>query len=164
TEDEWVAISVRNDADWVAVAEAVGQPELGSDFRFATAQARLDNHEAFDDVLDAWTGGRTAEEAAEELSMRGVPAEPILRADRMYDVEQLDARSFYQELEHPITGRHRFPGWPFHITPGPDRHHRTVSPTLGQHNNEVLASLGLSEQDITTLRNRQIIGERLLNS
>ena len=164
TEDEWVAISVRNDADWVAVAEAVGQPELGSDLRFVTAQARLDNHEAFDDVLAAWTRGRTAAEVADELRMRAVPAEPTLRADRMYDVEQLDARSFYQELEHPITGRHRFPGWPFHLTPGPDRHHRSVSPTLGQHNDEVLGEVGVSEQEIALLRQRQIIGERLLNS
>ncbi len=96
--------------------------------------------------------------------MRAVPAEPTLRADRMYDVEQLDARSFYQELEHPITGRHRFPGWPFHLTPGPDRHHRSVSPTLGQHNDEVLGEVGVSEQEIALLRQRQIIGERLLNS
>jgi crotonobetainyl-CoA:carnitine CoA-transferase CaiB-like acyl-CoA transferase len=163
-DDEWVAISVRNDADWVALAEAVSRPELGSDPRFGTAQARLDNHDAFDEVLAAWTRERTAAEVADELRMCAVPAEPILRADRMYDVEQLDARSFYQELEHPITGRHRFPGWPFHITPGPGRHHRTVSPTLGQHNDEVLGEVGVSEQEIASLRDRRIIGERLLNS
>ncbi|CAA0136648.1 putative CoA-transferase [Mycolicibacterium vanbaalenii] len=164
TDDEWVAVSVRNDADWAALAEAVAQPELLSDIRFATEEARLGNHEAFDEVLTAWTRTRTSAEVADELSMRGVPAEQILRADRMYDVEQLDARSFYQELEHPITGPHRFPGWPFHIAPGPKRHHRTVSPTLGQHNDEVLAEVGLSVQDIASLRDRQIIGERLLNS
>ena len=43
----------------------------------------------------------------------------VLTADRMYDIAQLDERGYYQKLEHPITGAHRYPGWPFRITPGP---------------------------------------------
>jgi crotonobetainyl-CoA:carnitine CoA-transferase CaiB-like acyl-CoA transferase len=82
----------------------------------------------------------------------------------MYDVDQLEARGFYEELEHPLSGRQRFPGWPFRITPGPLRHHRTPSPTLGQHNGEVLAALGLSDDEVTKLREDQVIGERLLNA
>ncbi|OAN36863.1 CaiB/BaiF CoA transferase family protein [Mycolicibacterium iranicum] len=163
-DDEWVAISVRDDSDWVAVAEVLGEQDLRADARFATSQARLDNHDAFDDVLTAWTRTRTPADIAEELGCRGVPAERLLSADRMYDVEQLDARGFYEELEHPITGRHRFPGWPFRIAPGPDRHHRSVAPTLGQHNSEVLAAVGLSEAHIAALRDQKVIGESLLNS
>ncbi|MDG4668185.1 CoA transferase [Mycobacterium sp. 236(2023)] len=163
-DDDWVAISVRDDSDWMAVTELLAQPEHLADARFATSQARLDNHDAFDDVLTAWTRTCTSEDVVHELGLRGVPAERLLSADRMYDVEQLNARDFYQELEHPITGRHRFPGWPFRITPGPHHHHRSVSPTLGQHNNQVLGALGLSERQIESLRERHIIGEHLLNS
>jgi len=76
-------------------------------------------------------------------------------------VDQLDARGYYQELLHPITGRHRFPGWPFRITPGPVRHHRMPSPTLGQHNDDVLRSLGLTTEEIGALRRQRVIGERL---
>lgn len=163
-DDEWVAISVRDDSDWAALAQALARPNLVADNRFATPQARLDNHDALDEVLAEWTRTRSAADIADELGLRGVPAERLLSADRMYAVAQLDARSFYEELEHPITGRHRFPGWPFRISPGPVRHHRTVSPTLGQHNDEVLGSLGLSVQEIAALRDRQVIGERLLNA
>ncbi|MGV0597997.1 CoA transferase, partial [Mycolicibacterium pulveris] len=84
--------------------------------------------------------------------------------DRMYDVDQLDARGFYEDLDHRIAGRQRFPGWPFRITPGPSRHHRSPSPTLGQHNDEVLGELGLTPAEIAALRERQVIGERLLNA
>ena len=163
-DDDWVAVSVRDDSDWAALTDALGRPELLADTRFATIQDRRDNHDAFDTVLGEWTRTRAADEIADELNRRGVPAERLLTPDRMYDVEQLDARSFYQELEHPITGSHRFPGWPFRITPGPRRHHSAVSPTLGQHNDEVLAEVGLSEQDIAALREQQVIGERLLHS
>ena len=61
-----------------------------------------------------------------------------MTADRMYDIAQLDARGYYEEFEHPVTGVHRYPGWPFTMTPGPRRHHRFAPPTLGQHNDEVL--------------------------
>jgi crotonobetainyl-CoA:carnitine CoA-transferase CaiB-like acyl-CoA transferase len=44
------------------------------------------------------------------------------------------------------------------------RHHRTPSPTLGQHNDEVLDALGLYDDEVTKLRDDQVIGERLLNA
>jgi crotonobetainyl-CoA:carnitine CoA-transferase CaiB-like acyl-CoA transferase len=163
-DDEWVAISVRDDADWAAVAEVIGRPELPDDPRFASQEARLHNHDAFDEVLAEWTATRPPDEIAEVIRRRSVPAERLLTPDRMYDVDQLEARGFYEDLEHPLSGRQRFPGWPFRITPGPSRHHRTPSPTLGQHNAEVLGALGLSGDEVAELRDRRIIGERLLNA
>lgn len=163
-EDEWVAISVRDDADWAAALDVIGRPDLGNDPRFGTAEARLANHDAFDEVLRQWTVTRDPDEAADALRRHGVPAERLLTGDRMYDVDQLDARGFYNDLEHSLSGRHRYPGWPFRITPGPARHHRMPSPTLGQHNAEVLGALGVSDEEIAELRNRRIIGERLLNA
>ncbi len=163
-EDEWLAVSVRDDADWRAAVDVMGRPELAEDPRFHTAGARQDNHDAFDEVLRHWTASQDPDEAADALRRRGVPAERLLTGDRMYDVDQLDARGFYTELEHPLSGRQRYPGWPFRITPGPADHHRTPSPTLGQHNNEVLSALGLSDNDIDQLRQQKVIGDRLLNA
>jgi crotonobetainyl-CoA:carnitine CoA-transferase CaiB-like acyl-CoA transferase len=162
-DDEWVAISVRDDAEWAAVADVIGRPELAQDPRFATVEARRQNHDAFDEVLTQWTAARPPDEVADALVHRGVPAERLLTADRMYDVDQLDARGYYVDLDHPLAGRLRFPGWPFRITPGPTQHHRAPSPTLGQHNDEVLRALGLSDDDLARLRDQRIIGERLLN-
>ncbi|CAM3136121.1 CaiB/BaiF CoA-transferase family protein [Mycobacterium colombiense] len=162
--DEWVALSVRDDADWLAVLDAIDRSDLCGDPRFANAAARRENHDDFDEVLTSWTCGRTAAEVVATFGRRGVPAERLLPADQMYDVEQLDARGFYQDLDHSITGRHRFPGWPFRISPGPAHQHRTAAPTLGQHNSEVLGALGLSAQEIASLREQRVIGERVLNA
>lgn len=163
-EDEWVAVSVRDDADWAAVTDAIGRPELRDDSRFTSAQARLANHDEFDEVLAQWVRLHAPDEAAEALRRRGVPSERLLTADRMYEVDQLEARGFYDDLEHRIAGRQRFPGWPFRISPGPSRHHRTTSPTLGQHNDEVLGALGLTREEIAALLEQHVIGERLLNA
>ncbi len=88
----------------------------------------------------------------------------MLTPDRMYALPQLDARGFYQEIEHPVTGRHRYPGWPFRMTPGPSRHHRLAPPTLGQHNEEILRSIGLTGDAVDDLRAHRIVGESALNA
>ena len=163
-EDDWVAVSVRDDTDWAAVTEVIGRPELRDDPRFVSTDARLAHHDELDEVIAECAATRSAEDFAEALLGRGVPAQRLMTGDRMYDVDQLDARGFYEDLDHRIAGRQRFPGWPFRITPGPSHHHRSPSPTLGQHNDEVLGALGLTSEELVALREQQVIGERLPNA
>ncbi|GAA4540880.1 CaiB/BaiF CoA transferase family protein [Mycobacterium paraffinicum] len=143
------------DADGVWVALSL--PDAG----------RLD-HDVFDEMVAAWTRTQTAADIVETLRAQGIPAERVITGEQMYDPDligaQLDARGYYEELVHPITGPHRFPGWPFRITPGPSRHHRAAPPTLGQHNDDILAGLGLSADDVASLRAERVIGERPLNA
>ena len=162
TDGEWVALCVRTDADWSALVDVMGRPELERASRFASARGREAEHDAFDELVADWTRTRSANEIVAELRARHVPAERLLTPDRMYDEAQLVARGFYEELEHPITGRHRYPGWPLRVTPGPTRHHRWAAPTLGQHNAEILHRLGLADDEIQTLRRERVIGERPL--
>jgi crotonobetainyl-CoA:carnitine CoA-transferase CaiB-like acyl-CoA transferase len=151
----WVAISVRDDADWAHLVEAMGQPDL---------LERSLAPDEFDTVVAGWTRTQTATEIVNVLSAQHVPAEQVLTAERMYDIPQLDARGYYQEVEHPVTGPHRYPGWPFTMTPGPSRHHRFAPPTLGQHNEEILRGLGLTDDELDDLHARRIIGETALNA
>ena len=127
------------------------------------AQPGID-HDVFDEMVAAWTRTQTATAVVETPRAQGIPAEQVITGDQMYDIPQLDARGFYEELAHPITGSHRYPGWPFRITPGPARHHRAAPPTLGQHNDEVLGELGLSADEVARLRAERVIGKRLLNA
>ncbi|MGO9506829.1 MAG: CaiB/BaiF CoA transferase family protein [Mycobacterium sp.] len=122
------------------------------------------DHDVFDAMVTAWTRTHTADAIVETLRAQNVPAEELTAADRMYELAQLDARGFYERFEHPVTGPHRFPGWPFRITPGPAGHHRSAPPTLGQHNDEILRGLGLSDDELAVLREQRVIGERVLNA
>jgi crotonobetainyl-CoA:carnitine CoA-transferase CaiB-like acyl-CoA transferase len=154
----WVALSVRDDNDWAALLDAMGRPALLSGQQFATA-----NPDVFDQAVAAWTAVRPAAEIVAALDECGVPAERVIVPEQMYDITQLDARGFYQDLEHAITGWHRYPGWPFRITPGPARPHRFGPPTLGQHNDEVLGGLGVSGDELAALRRDRVIGEQVAN-
>ena len=57
-----------------------------------------------------WTRTQTAVEIVNTLGAQHVPAEQVLTPDRMYDIPQLDARGFYEEVEHPVTGAAPLPG------------------------------------------------------
>ena len=74
----WVAISVRDDADWAQLATAMGRPELLDDARFASADERELAHDEFDEMVADWTRTQTAAEIVEALSARHVPAEQVI--------------------------------------------------------------------------------------
>ena len=135
-DDAWVALTVRDDADSARLAEAMGRPDLPGD------------HDAFDEAVAAWTRNQKPADVVAALRERDIPAEEVTTAEHMYDLPGLDVRGFYEEFDHAVTGRHRYPGWPLRITPGPARHHRFGAPTLGQHNDEILGGLGLSSDDL----------------
>jgi crotonobetainyl-CoA:carnitine CoA-transferase CaiB-like acyl-CoA transferase len=122
------------------------------------------DHDVFDEMVVAWTGTQNPAAIVETLRAQNIPAELLVSADQMYDIPQLDARGFYEEFERPVTGVHRYPGWPFRITPGPARHHRTVAPTLGQHNDEILRGLGFSVDEVAALGEQRVIGEHVPNT
>jgi crotonobetainyl-CoA:carnitine CoA-transferase CaiB-like acyl-CoA transferase len=161
SDDAWVALSVRDDDDWSRLVDAMGRPGRLEDDRLATADRRAAAHDVFDHVVAAWTRTRSPANIVAALRERDIPVAEVITPERMYDVPQLDARGYYEDFEHAITGRHRYPGWPFRITPGPARHHRFAPPTLGQHNDEILSGLGLSPDELVALRRDRVIGERV---
>src|SRR5262249_12070045 len=64
---QWVALSCWSDADFAALAEAIGDETLAIDARFASVAARRANIKALDAVISAWTVQRRAEAAAVAL-------------------------------------------------------------------------------------------------
>ena len=158
-----MALSVRDDTDWSQLVNAIGQPRLLEDDRLATADCRAGAHDVFDQVVAAWTQTQIPANIVAALRERNIPVEELTRPERMYELPELNAREYYEDFEHSVTGRHRYPGWPFRITPGPTRHHRFAPPTLGQHNAQVLSTLGLSDDELAALRRDGVIGERVPN-
>jgi crotonobetainyl-CoA:carnitine CoA-transferase CaiB-like acyl-CoA transferase len=122
------------------------------------------DHDVFDELVAAWTLTQSAEAIVKLLRAQNIPAERVITGDLMYEIGHLDAREFYEEFEHPVSGALRYPGWPLRISPGPARHHRSVPPTLGQHNDEILRALGLSEDELASLRADRVIGDRVRNA
>jgi crotonobetainyl-CoA:carnitine CoA-transferase CaiB-like acyl-CoA transferase len=159
-DDRWVAIAVETDAQWSALVRALGEPNWAPAEELARAEGRHEHHDAIDRWLEAWTEPRDAEDIVDELSSSGVPAEAVIAARDIVDNPQLQWRSLFETEDHPVTGVHEVPMLPFRFA-RVERWLRRPSPSLGQHNDEVLADLGVGIDERELLRKTHVIGDRL---
>jgi crotonobetainyl-CoA:carnitine CoA-transferase CaiB-like acyl-CoA transferase len=159
-EDAWVAAAVADDDQWTALRGVLGDPAWAADPALLTEGGRRLSHDRIDLGISAWTADRDADEVASRLCSAGVPAAVVVPGRDGLANPQLRHRGLAESEDHPVTGVHDLPTLPFRFS-RVDRWHRRPSPTLGEHNDEVLASLGLSPAEIVRLRELGVIGERL---
>lgn len=146
-EDSWVAVTVRSDDEWRALVELVGGPLV--ELRDATRAERHRRHDDIDAAIAAWTGARSAGDAAAALQAVGVVACPAFTNRDLVEDPHLQARGFIVEWDQPDVGRRRFPGFPVHVEGGSIR--MQPAPPLGAHNREVLEQLELAPDEIAQL-------------
>jgi len=111
-----------------------------------------------------WCRTRTPEDAAAELLAAGIPAAPVVPAYTLVDDPHLQARGFFQPLDHPDVGTQDYPTWPLHLSGGPTLTWRGPAPTLGQHTADVLREIGVSEDELDRLRTECVIGTEPLDA
>ncbi|MCC7079171.1 MAG: CoA transferase [Burkholderiales bacterium] len=143
-------------AEWSDIVEFFGVEGLKEE-RFATLAGRTVHGEELDRLVLEATKDRTMQElfhtASEKYHMLfGVVQEP---AD-LARCPHLEAREFFQEVDHPAVGRIKVP---FRLWSMPDAPavYRRPAPLLGQHNAEVYRDLGLDENRLQTLAMHGVI-------
>jgi crotonobetainyl-CoA:carnitine CoA-transferase CaiB-like acyl-CoA transferase len=156
-EDEWVTIACGTEAEWRALCQAVGQPQLADDARFHTAQARKANEDALEQILTAWTATREKWEVTRTLQAVGVAAFPSVTSKELVEDPHLNARGFFVRLAHPEVGVRTHTGIPWLLTHAPNGV-RAPAPLLGQDTDQVMRDvLGYSSQEIARLKDEQVL-------
>jgi len=156
---EWVAISIRNDAEWQKLVGIMGSPQWARQEKLASLKGRQEHHDEMDRLISEWTRTMSGDAVIEALRGKGIPVAKVLTAPNMYDEPHLKARNFYQELQHPASGLKHYPRLPMRQRPGNEGFHRFGAATLGQHNIEILGKeLGLSDAEIEEFARKEIIG------
>jgi crotonobetainyl-CoA:carnitine CoA-transferase CaiB-like acyl-CoA transferase len=154
-DDEWVAISVENDAEWEAFTRVVGETLAAE--RYRTRAGRLDHHEEIDQAIRAWSAGRNKRDAMRTLQAAGVRAGAVMTNGDIVEDEHIAARGFMAEWEQADVGRRRFPGFPIHFADPADVPMRGA-PMLGADNRYVLVDLlGYPEARVTALEEAGVI-------
>lgn len=150
-EDEWVAITVRDDREWRALCETIAHEELLDDSALSTVADRDAERSRIDAAVAGWTRTRTAEEVATTLQDAGVPAGHMLRVVDLPDGAHYRALGTFRQAKHPLIdvavsveaapARSR--------VPTPDQR---PAPRVGEHSAAVLADwLGLTSQQTDAL-------------
>jgi formyl-CoA transferase len=144
---------------WDALVTAIDRPDLASDERFATPQARARNGAELDEEIAQWTRQRTKFEVMEHLGPRGVPVGAVYDSGDIFGDRHLNARGQIVTYEHPGRGTVQMPAPPVHLSNSDVP--VVPAPLLGQHTAEVLsAELGLAESEVTALADERIVGTR----
>ncbi|WP_102420089.1 CaiB/BaiF CoA-transferase family protein [Mycobacterium sp. 4858] len=156
--DSWVAIAVSTDEQWQALRLAIGSPSWARDPLLATASGRNEHHDAIDERLAEWCERRGGDEIVATLWDAGVPVAKVMQPHRQTELEQLAFRGFFEEVDHPVGGPARLSTVPMRMSAGPSRFHTRHAPLLGEHNNELLTGLGLSDSEIAELEADGVIG------
>ncbi|MGW0160971.1 CoA transferase [Mycobacterium sp. NPDC003323] len=138
-EDEWCVISVRDQKDRDTLASLIGI-DLPADAGALTA------------ILGAFTADRDKHEVSEQLQRAGIPAGPMNRAGDVLDDVQVQFRSLYAELKHPLFDE------PMPSETGPAPYRRIPrgelrpAPMAGQHTRDIAhRALGLDQVEIDRL-------------
>lgn len=159
-EDKWLVISIRDDAEFAALAKTLGHAEWAKDKRFSDNASRMKNHDALDGLIEAWTGTQDHVEAMHALQAAGVLAAAVLNPKEVLLDPHLRERGFFDRVDTENAGVRPVPhqlGAKFSAF---EMDSARRAPKLGEHNHEVLSGLlGLTDAEIAELAEKQVIGD-----
>ena len=135
---------------WAPLMRLVGRKDLIDDPKFASHEARAQRLEQCFEIIERWTARRTKFEVMEALNAIDVPCGPVLSTKDILDDRALYDRGFLVEVPHPERGTYVTVGSPIALS----ANHVPVerAPLLGEHTDEVLASVGFSAEEIAGMR------------
>ncbi len=110
--------------------ELMGMPELLKDERFATPAARLQHNDELVARFTAWALGQHKKETYARAGRLRAPVAYVHTLQDLLDSPQLNARGYWQTVEHPVAGHLTYPGAPIRMSDSPWRAGR--APLLGE--------------------------------
>lgn len=156
SDGEWFFLACGNQAFWAKLCTTLDLKYLADDPRFASWRLRSENREALQPLLEETFRTRSRREWLATLAQHDIPAAPVQTLEDFLADPAVRHHEMVREYEHPEVGRLRLMGLPlaFSDTPTEDP---GPPPALGQHTDEVLASLGYSAETVADLRRRAIV-------
>jgi crotonobetainyl-CoA:carnitine CoA-transferase CaiB-like acyl-CoA transferase len=149
-DDNWIAISVTNDQEWMSLRSVADDDRL-SDPRFFEFEGRKQNEKLIDQVISEWVANREAVDLMNLLQDAGVPAGRVANSRQFLNDPHLAARDFFVWLDEQEFGRKQYEG---QSIPGNyvDKSNWEPSHQMGQDSRYILEDiLGYSDEQCHSL-------------
>jgi crotonobetainyl-CoA:carnitine CoA-transferase CaiB-like acyl-CoA transferase len=154
--DGHLILAVGNDGQFAKFCEVAGRPDLAADPRYAKNADRVRHRAELVPLLAGLMKQRPKAEWLAALEAAKVPCGPINHLGEVFADPQVRARGMVTTLEHPLAGPLPLVASPIKLSATPPTARR-APPLLGQHTDEVLAELGLDEQERRRLREQGVV-------
>jgi formyl-CoA transferase len=158
SDGKWMVIAANADKVYSRLCEAMGQPELATDPRFATHLARGEHQVELEKIVAEWAAQHDSAEIDRILNDAGVICGPIYTIADIFEDPQFKAREMLLEHDDPDIGRFIGPGIvpKFSETPGAVRW--SAPWDEGSHNQDVYGSLlGVSDEELAKLKDEGVL-------
>jgi crotonobetainyl-CoA:carnitine CoA-transferase CaiB-like acyl-CoA transferase len=145
-----------SDSVWAQVAPLIGGNNLLRDPRFATSESRRQHRGELEEIVRTWASGKTRQEIWDGLRELDYFGAPVLSIGEVMEDRHIKERRAFVERDHPNAGPTTLLAPWIHLSKTPTSIHHDA-PTIGQHTDEVLGSLGLTVTELADLRAQGVI-------
>jgi crotonobetainyl-CoA:carnitine CoA-transferase CaiB-like acyl-CoA transferase len=154
--DGKIVLSAYTPAHWARLCEAIGRPEMATDPRFATSEARIANREAMRTQIAEALTGRGPAEAVEFLNRHGIVAGAIRGYREVVDGPDAARLNSFPRTATRDAVCYRYPASPYRFR-GDVRRESEPAPRLGEHTAAILDELGYSPAEIDRLVAQHVV-------
>jgi crotonobetainyl-CoA:carnitine CoA-transferase CaiB-like acyl-CoA transferase len=158
--DGFFILGCANQGLWERLCRTIDRADLTEDPRFKTNTDRVAHRSECVELLSDIFRTRSVAEWVETIEAAGIPCGPINRVSDVVNDPQVLARDMVKNIPHPNVPDLRVPNSPLKLTETPASVRRPP-PLLGQHNQEVLAELGYTPEQVDGLQEKGVIGSKL---
>jgi crotonobetainyl-CoA:carnitine CoA-transferase CaiB-like acyl-CoA transferase len=133
---------------WLKFTKVLGiEEDIGRHPHYASNQLRIEHRTALIHLLQQHLSSRPAKEWVDRLAGAGIPSAMVKHVDEAFCDRQVLERKLIVEFEHQDLHAARSVANPVRLSATPVSY-RLPPPLLGEHNQEVLVSLGYTRQEI----------------
>ena len=153
---KWVVLNMLDSGAWERLCRAIGRDDWLADERYATGRDRYRHMRELVDGVDATLSAKSRDEWGVIFDEHGVIWGPVLGLHEVVDDPHANAIGLFPELEHPELGTYRTVNAPMRFKSA-DVRPRGPAPRVGEHTAQILREAGLSQPEMQTLFDNDII-------
>ena len=155
TKDIFINIAVGNEDMWKKFCDVLGL-DIAEHEKFSDNGKRLKNRDELVKIIEEILVKKSGDEWLVLLEKTGIPSGPIYTIDRLLNDPQVIHRKMIEEVHNPLYGTIKIPGLPVKLseTGGSVK---LPPPVLGEHSEEILKSLGYTQEQIKSMKEKDII-------
>jgi len=151
--DGEVLIMVLTEAHWRVFAKLMGHDELLTNPEYKDHGVRMNHADELDELIVAWTRPQRRDDIIRIVMEAGIPCAPVREVDEVVADPEVAARGTLIDSTFPKRGDVRVVGSPIKMSAiTREETPQQRPPDLGEHTEEVLASIGISRERIAQLR------------